>query len=324
MSAQPPLLELRALSRHFVQGGGIMGEHKVFKAVDNVNLRLEAHSTLGLVGESGSGKSTLAKMAVHLLAPSRGNVLLDGRPIYEEWGRKADRKLVRGLPSRLQMVFQDPYSSLNPRLKIGYSIAEPLICSGVPRNESRARVAALLTSVGLNPKDASRYPHEFSGGQRQRIALARALAPSPKLIVCDEPVSSLDASVQAQVLNLLKDSQEAMRLAYLFISHDLSVVSHMSDRVAVMYMGRVVEEGETDEIFTCPQHPYTALLLAASTGKKKGERAAAKAGAGLAAPGQGCAFAPRCPKKQRECLERIPELELKKKGLVACFYPGPE
>lgn len=322
MNAQPSLLELRGLGRNFAQGGGLMGAQRVFKAVDDVNLRLDYHSTLGLVGESGSGKSTLAKMAVHLLAPSRGNVFLDGRPIYDDKGSKADRKLVQSLPARLQMVFQDPYSSLNPRLKIGYSIAEPLICSGVSRSESRARVAELLDGVGLSLKDASRYPHEFSGGQRQRIALARALAPRPQLIVCDEPVSSLDASVQAQVLNLLKDTQEAMRLTYLFISHDLSVVSLMSDRVAVMYMGRVVESGETDDIFTSPLHPYTALLLDAATGKKKGGRSASAAKAGQDAPERGCAFAPRCPKAREHCLESAPELEFKEKRQVRCFYPG--
>ena len=317
----PPLLELRGLSRGFAQGGGFVGPHAVFKAVDKVNLKIERRSTLGLVGESGSGKSTLAKMAVRLLAPSQGNVLMDGRPLYDEAEQKADKTLIRALPSRLQMVFQDPYSSLNPRLKIGYSIAEPLVCRGSSRAESRNRVAELLDSVGLNPKDAARYPHEFSGGQRQRIALARALAPGPDLIVCDEPVSSLDASVQAQVLNLLKDSQDALKLAYLFISHDLTVVSHMSDEVAVMYMGRIVEMGKTDDIFTSPLHPYTQLLLQAAVGRKKGAHAESRAGAGLEAPQNGCGFAPRCPKARPECLERAPEPQFKQSRQVSCFYP---
>lgn len=322
MDNRPPLLEIRGLSRTFVQGGGLAGTRKVFKAVDGANLSLERRSTLGLVGESGSGKSTLAKMVVHLLPPSHGNVFVDGRPIYDDAGQKADKALVSSLPSRLQMVFQDPYSSLNPRLKVGYSIAEPIICRGASRAESLSRVAELLDNVGLSPKDATRYPHEFSGGQRQRIALARALAPGPDLIVCDEPVSSLDASVQAQVLNLLKDSQDALKLAYLFISHDLSVVSLMSDQVAVMYMGRIVEMGRTDDIFTSPQHPYTQLLLQAASGKKKGAHAESRADAGLAAPKKGCSFAPRCPKAQPECREQTPEPKQQGSQQVSCFYPG--
>lgn len=321
MNAQPPLLELRKLGRQFVQGG-LMGKQKVFQAVDDVSLTLAQQKTLGLVGESGSGKSTLAKMAVGLLSPSQGNVFFSGQPIYDTQGQKADRAFIRTLPSRVQMIFQDPYSSLNPRLKVGYSIAEALICRGDGQKESRGKVAALLDKVGLNPKDAHRYPHEFSGGQRQRIAVARAMASEPELIVCDEPVSSLDASVQAQILNLLKDSQDEMRLSYLFISHDLSVVSHMSDQVAVMYMGRIVELGETDQIFSAPQHPYTMLLLEAASGKKKGRHSASTVKASSDIAQNGCAFAPRCPKAKLECTASIPALECKMGHQVSCFYPG--
>lgn len=322
MNAGVPLLQISGLSHAFTRNGGIMGKSVGVKAVDDVTLALSRRKTLGLVGESGSGKSTLAKMVVHLLAPSSGNVLLDGQPLYPDHGKKPDRTFLRSLPSRLQMVFQDPYSSLNPRLKIGYSIAEPLICAGASRAASSARVAELLNNVGLGPKDAARYPHEFSGGQRQRIALARALAPRPDIIICDEPASSLDASVQAQVLNLLKDSQDTLELTYLFISHDLAVVSHMSDQVAVMYLGRIVELGETDQIFTHPLHPYTAVLLEAATGRKKAVAKASAQAVGGQPPVEGCAFAPRCPKMRADCLESAPELEFKETRQVRCFYPG--
>lgn len=323
MNAGVPLLQLSHLSRSFTQRGGLLGKSASFKAVDDVSLSIPQRKTLGLVGESGSGKSTLARMVVRLLEPSSGNVLLGGRPLFAENGRKPDRDFVGTLPARLQMVFQDPYSSLNPRLKVGYSIAEPLVCAGVPREQSSSRVAELLDNVGLSPKDAARYPHEFSGGQRQRIALARALAPRPELIVCDEPVSSLDASVQAQVLNLLKDSQDALDLTYLFISHDLTVVSHMSDQVAVMYLGRIVELGDTDQIFTRPLHPYTAVLLEAATGhKKEAARTSRPTQSSGRIPASGCAFAPRCPKAGADCLETQPELEFKQTHYVSCYYPG--
>jgi peptide/nickel transport system ATP-binding protein len=218
------------------------------------------------------------------------------------------------------MIFQDPYSSLNPRLKIGYSIGEGLLCLGVPARERRERVSALLEEVGLDPADASRYPHEFSGGQRQRVALARALAPRPEILVCDEPVSALDASVQAQVLNLLKDSQEALGLSCLFISHDLTVVSHMSERTAVMYLGRIVELGPTEELFSRPLHPYTQMLLEASGREAAGKKALPRPPLGGAAPPErGCVFAPRCPRALPDCRLLEPAERTEGERRVSCL-----
>jgi peptide/nickel transport system ATP-binding protein len=258
-------------------------------------------------------------MAARLLPPSSGNVFLHGEPLFSAQGGGARRAFLRGLPARLQMIFQDPYSSLNPRLKIGASVGEPLLCLGVPKAERRERVAEILRKVGLSPDDAGRYPHEFSGGQRQRVAIARALAPAPELVICDEPVSSLDASVQAQVLNLLKDSQDALELSYLFISHDLAVVSHMSDEVAVMYMGRIVEFAPAEALFRRPRHPYSVLLLESSL-----------RGAAIPPPEQrvsaesgneaGCAFAPRCPRAAPDCLRETPPLLPEEGRWVRCFY----
>jgi peptide/nickel transport system ATP-binding protein len=290
--------------------------------VDGVSLSLPRRSTLGLVGESGSGKSTLARMVCRLLAPDEGDVLLEGRSLF----RQADKNFLRSLPRRMQMIFQDPHSSLNPRLKIGGSIAEPLLRLGLSPKQRRERVEKLLTQVGLDAADAGRYPHEFSGGQRQRVAIARALAPRPELVVCDEPVSSLDASVQAQTLNLLQDLQDALGLSYLFISHDLAVVGHMSERAAVMYMGRIVESGETSSLFRRPLHPYTAMLLAASdaTGPedKNTPPPPGRAPARSCRKGAGCAYAPRCPEAMDACRRRTPELVPTASGLVRCFAAG--
>ena len=300
-------------------------------AVEGVSLVLGSCSTLGLVGESGSGKSTLARLVARLLNPSSGNVFLHGRPLFPEKGNPASsghkaRAFRRSLPARLQMIFQDPYSSLNPRLRVGSSIAEPLLGLGLSRRARQERVEALLAEVGLDQSDAGRYPHEFSGGQRQRVALARALAPGPELLICDEPVSSLDASVQAQVLNLLKDRQEALGLSYLFISHDLAVVSHMSDQIAVMYLGRIVEQGEAESLFHQPKHPYTRVLLDASGQKRlsPSEGLSDRAGANSSAEGnpgweEGCAFAPRCPEAAASCFRRIPELRPAGAGQVRCW-----
>lgn len=286
------------------------------RAVRDVSFSLPRAATLGLVGESGSGKSTLARIAARLLRPNGGNVFLRGEPLFKTEGAKPSRAFLRGLPYLLQMVFQDPYSSLNPRLKIGSSIAEPLLTMGLSAKERRERTAELLSEVGLDPADAARYPHEFSGGQRQRVALARALAPRPELVICDEPVSSLDASVQAQALNLLKDRQEALNLSYLFISHDLRVVAHMSDSIAVLYLGRIVEYGPAEELFLHPLHPYTRLLLAASRPRRN--CGGLKAGHTAAPPERGCAFAPRCPEAEALCLEQEPLERLEGERRVAC------
>ncbi|MDR2051057.1 MAG: ATP-binding cassette domain-containing protein [Deltaproteobacteria bacterium] len=314
------ILEIRGVSREFTSRGGMFGPGLRVRAVHSVNLSLPRQSILGLVGESGSGKSTLARISVRLLRPGAGNVFLQGQALFPDRGKKTSRIFLRNLPSRLQMIFQDPYSSLNPRLKIGYSIAEPLLCLGIPSKERRERVLALLEEVGLNPADAARYPHEFSGGQRQRIALARALAPRPEVLICDEPVSALDASVQAQVLNLLKDRQEALRLSCLFISHDLTVVGHMSERTAVMYLGRIVELGPTDELFSRPLHPYTRMLLEASGQEKSGRKHPLRLpGAGSPPPERGCVFAPRCPLVLPDC--RLLEPAEKEEGerRVSCL-----
>ena len=253
-----PLLAFRDVSREFTKGGGLFGEAVTFRAVCGVTLAVNRGETLGLVGESGCGKSTLARMAVRLLRPTSGEILLDGTSVFS-----TAPAFTASLPSRIQMVFQDPFSSLNPRMSIGSSVGEALAASGVVEAERKERVAAMLGMVGLDPDVMRRFPHEFSGGQRQRVAIARALVTNPDFVVLDEPTSSLDASVQAQVLALLKDLQDKLGLTYLFISHDLAVISHMSDRVAVMRAGEVVEENDAIRLFTTPAHPYTQSLLAA-------------------------------------------------------------
>lgn len=254
-----PLFAFRNVTREFTKGGGLFGEVKTFRAVNNVSLSVNKGETLGLVGESGCGKSTLARMAVRLLHPTGGDILLEEISVFS-----TEAAFVASLPSRIQMVFQDPFSSLNPRMSIGSSVGEALAAAGMPEAERRERVAAMLGMVGLEAEVMSRYPHEFSGGQRQRIAIARALVTNPDFVVLDEPTSSLDASVQAQVLALLKDLQDTLGLTYLFISHDLAVISHMSDRVAVMKAGEVVEENDAATLFAAPAHPYTQSLLAAA------------------------------------------------------------
>lgn len=254
-----PLIEFRNVSREFTKGGGLFGEEKAFRAVNNVSLSVNSGETLGLVGESGCGKSTLARMAVRLLRPTGGSILLEGVSVFS-----TEAGFMASLPFRIQMVFQDPFSSLNPRMSIGASVGEALAAASMPKTERLERVAAMLGMVGLEADVMSRYPHEFSGGQRQRVAIARALVTSPDFVVLDEPTSSLDASVQAQVLTLLKDLQDTLGLTYLFISHDLAVISHMSDRVAVMKAGEVVEENDTASLFASPAHPYTQSLLTAA------------------------------------------------------------
>lgn len=258
MDKRAPLLEFRNVTREFSKGGGLFGEAVTFRAVWDVNLAVNRGETVGLVGESGSGKSTLARMAVRLLPPTRGDILLEGTSIFSR-----GKAFVASLPSRIQMVFQDPFSSLNPRMNIGDSVGEALIAAGVPGSERNGKVADMLGMVGLEADVMRRYPHEFSGGQRQRIAIARALVTNPDCVVLDEPTSSLDASVQAQVLTLLKDLQDRLGLTYLFISHDLAVISHMSDRVAVMRAGVIVEENSAAALFASPADPYTLSLLRA-------------------------------------------------------------
>ena len=252
-----PLFAFHNVCREFIKSGGLFGEAQRFSAVKNVSLSIGKGETLGLVGESGCGKSTLARMAVRLLPPTSGDILLNGISVFSP-----DAAFVASLPGRIQMVFQDPFSSLNPRMSIGESVGEALLAMKVPEAERNRTVADMLGMVGLEADAMRRYPHEFSGGQRQRVAIARALVTRPDFVVLDEPTSSLDASVQAQVLALLKDLQDKLGLTYLFISHDLAVVSHMSDRVAVMKAGEIVEENSAEALFAAPSHPYTQSLLA--------------------------------------------------------------
>ena len=308
MSA-PPLLQARGLVKHYA-AHDLFGHHgDTVKALGGVSFHIEAGETLGLVGESGSGKTTLARTVGLLYSPTAGVVSFQGREITG-----LSRRRLKDIRRRIQFIFQDPYGSLNPRLAVGAIIAEPLAIHGLcTRGERRDRVAELAASVGLSPAHMDRYPHQFSGGQRQRIAIARALAPDPALIIADEPVSSLDVSIQSQVLNLMMDLQGASGLSYLFISHDLSVIRHVADRVAVMYAGKIVEEGPADSLYEAPRHPYTQALIAAGPHIGGGKRSPGRALAGdppapEALP-TGCSFHPRCPRARDLCKESEPELE---------------
>ena len=254
-----PLLEVRHLTKEFTRRAGLFGKTTAVRAVDDVSFTIDRGETFGLVGESGSGKTTTGRCILRLIEPTSGEVIFDGKDVL-----KLSRGEMRRTRRDLQIVFQDPYSSLNPRMRVEAIVEEPLVIHRLgSKAERRARVAELFRLVGLNPDHLRRYPHEFSGGQRQRIGLARALALNPSLVIADEPVSALDVSVQAQVVNLLMDLQQQLKLTYLFIAHDLRLVEHICSRVAVMYLGRIVEMGETGKLFAAPQHPYTRALLSA-------------------------------------------------------------
>jgi peptide/nickel transport system ATP-binding protein len=293
-------------------------ERRWLKAVDGVDFAIRKGETFSLVGESGCGKSTVARLVVGLYKPSRGRLVIDGADTAE-----ASRAVMRGLRRRMQMIFQDPYASLNPRWRVRDIIAEPIRAHRLVRGRAAIadRVAELLVQVNLAPGDGEKYPHEFSGGQRQRISIARALASEPEFLICDEPTSALDVSVQAQILNLMKDLQRELGLTYLFISHNLAVVYHISDRVGVMYLGRLVEIGDAEAIFGAPQHPYTRLLLETIPDIAMTGRAREPVGGEVPSPlnpPAGCAFHPRCPFADERCRRERPELRPAGSGLAAC------
>jgi len=319
------LLEVRDLVKHFpIRGGFIRRNVNVVRAVDGVSFDIQRGQTLGLVGESGCGKTTVGRALLKLIDPTSGSIRFKGQDIAG-----LSRRRMRALRPKMQIVFQDPQSSLNPRMTIRQILMEPLRLNGVPRQDAATRIVDLLETVGLTAEHANRFPHEFSGGQRQRIGVARALALNPDFIVLDEPTSALDVSVQAQVLNLLRKLQRELGLTYLFISHDLSVVRHLCDEVAVMYLGRIVEKGDVEQVFTDPQHPYTQALLSAVPIPDPETRAKRIILTGDVPspvnPPRACRFHPRCPRAQAVCSEIDPPLETKKPGhLAACHFPGPQ
>jgi oligopeptide transport system ATP-binding protein len=322
--AGTPLLEVRGLRMHFPITEGILA-HKLVgevKAIDGIDFSVRRGETLGLVGESGCGKTTTGRCILRLERPTAGQIYYDGVDIA-----RMERRELQSLRRRIQVIFQDPYSSLNPRMKVGEIIAEPIKVHSIEPNSAKrsARVRDLLSVCGLNPRFADRYPHEMSGGQRQRVGIARALALNPEFIVCDEAVSALDVSIQAQVVNLLEDLREQFGLTYLFIAHDLSVVRHLCQRVAVMYLGRIVELADSDELFSNPLHPYTQALLAAvpvpdpTVEMHRTFRPVQGEVPSPINPPRGCVFHPRCPIAVEECRRARPSLrEARPEHFVAC------
>ena len=327
--ARPPILEVKNLRKHFpVHGGVFMRQIATVKAVDGVSFEMKDGEVLGLVGESGCGKSTTGRCLIGLYPPTTGEILLHTAEKNIVDLAPLNRAAMRPYRKEVQMIFQDPYSSLNPRMTCGDIIAEPMEIQEMESPKWRAdRVAWLLEKVGLSADKARRYPHEFSGGQRQRIGLARALAVSPRLVIADEPVSALDVSIQAQVINLLQDLQEEFGLSYIFIAHDLSVVEHISDRVAVMYLGNVVELTTSDVLYSSPLHPYTQALLSAAPmpdpkAKEKKQRIVLEGDvpSPMNKP-SGCGFRTRCRMATKECAEVVPPFEEKRPGhFVACIH----
>jgi len=328
-----PLLTLTDVARSFDVSPPWLErvlEHKpraVLKAVDGVSLTIDSGETLGLVGESGCGKSTVARLIVGLYTPTRGTIEFDGAVIAGD--HAVDGAVRRAARRGMQMIFQDPYASLNPRWRVADVIAEPILALApdTSKDEVAARVAALLAQVGLARADGVKYPHQFSGGQRQRISIARALSTSPRFLVCDEPTSALDVSVQAQVLNLMRELQQKLRLTYLFISHNLAVIHHIADRVGVMYLGRIVELAPTRRLYSSPRHPYTRMLLAAVPDlAMTGQQRTAVAGEvpNPLDPPPGCAFHPRCPHANERCRSEVPVLRPSADGVVVACHAVEE
>jgi peptide/nickel transport system ATP-binding protein len=320
-----PLLDVQGLVKHFeLPRENFLEPHRVLRAVDGVDLQVFPGETVGLVGESGCGKSTIARLLMRLEEPTAGRIAFDGQDISH-----ASQSAIRPLRRRMQMIFQDPYASLNPRMTVGEILAGPLRLHGLARGaaDARARVAELLNLVGLPPEAAARFPHEFSGGQRQRISIARALAVEPVFVVGDEPISALDVNIQAQIINLMIGLQERLRLTYLFIAHDLAVVRHISDRIVVLYLGRVVETAQSGELFRYPLHPYTASLISAvptlhAAGARQRIVLSGEVPSALNPP-SGCHFRTRCPAAAPRCAAETPPLaELSPGHRVACHFPG--
>ena len=318
-AAAKPIVQVEGLVKDFPVGGGMFAKTEYVHAVRGVDLEVHPGETLGVVGESGCGKSTLGRCILRLTEPTAGKVSFEGKDLSTL--SAAELRKTRRF---LQIIFQDPYSSLNPRMRVGAIVGEGFAIHGIAKGaERRRRVIELLAKVGLHADAYDRYPHEFSGGQRQRIGIARALAVEPRFIVADEPVSALDVSIQAQIVNLLQDLQRQMNLAYLFIAHDLRVVEHISQRVAIMYLGKIVEIAPSEEIYTSPRHPYTRALLSAvpvaEPGRKR-ERIALQGDVPSPIdPPTGCAFHPRCPHAQEICRREDPKLVMGARGhAVAC------
>jgi len=318
MQRMKPLIEVENLSKHF-----LIGKNKTLHAVDDISFNIYKGETLGLVGESGCGKSTVGRTIIQLYAPNAGRITFDGKELGDSKG-SADKKYIH---KNMQMIYQDPYSSLNPRMTVLEIVSEGLVIHqpDMSQKDRRIRVLELLELVGLNQQHANRYPHEFSGGQRQRVGIARALAVDPKFIVADEPIAALDVSIQAQIVNLLKNLQEEKGLTYLFIAHDLSMVKHISDRIAVMYLGHIMELTESEELYSNPLHPYTQALLSAiplpdPKLERKRERIILKGDVpNPVNPPTGCRFSTRCPKAMDICSQKTPTwLEAKPNHFVAC------
>ncbi len=321
MTTGDSLVEVRNLKKHFPITSGVFSRVSGHvRAVDGVSLSIREGETLGLVGESGCGKTTAGRSILRLIEPTEGRIKFDGTDV-----RALSRKGLRAIRRQMQIIFQDPYSSLNPRMTVGGMLSEALKIHKLARGRAlRPRIAELLDTVGLRPDYARRYPHEFSGGQRQRIGIARALAVNPRFIVLDEPVSALDVSIQAQIINLLQDLQARLGLTYLFVAHDLSVVRHISDRVAVMYLGRIVEIADSKQLYTNPQHPYTmALLSAVPIPDPRRKRSRTVLSGDVPSPANvppGCPFHPRCPEKEEACSRVVPDLlEVESDHGVACI-----